>query len=162
MLERAYKLREPILLFVATADQRFGPITTIRGNSHIKKHIPWTAFTFSDDDWKRVREAADLLAVRYAVPLSQDYVLTLVQDSNRIQQASSAEKRPTLWRALPLIEELQTAWERKRDNPRFARYRSAINDGLAKLNKYYSRFDEKPAYIIALGNVLLSLHCSTT
>jgi hypothetical protein len=56
-----------------------------------------------------------------------------------------------LWRALPAIEELQTAWEAKRDNVRFAKYRTAINDGLAKLNKYYSRFDEKPAYILALG-----------
>ena len=27
----------------------------------------------------------------------------------------------------------------------------AINDGLAKLKKYYFWFDEKPAYIIALG-----------
>jgi len=56
-----------------------------------------------------------------------------------------------LWRALPAIEELQTSWEGKHDNVRFAIYRTAINDGLAKLNKYYSRFDEKPAYILALG-----------
>jgi hypothetical protein len=82
MLERAFKLRQvcnappffelcvvtklqqPIQLFLATADQRFGPITTIRSYGRIVKHIPWTAFTFSDDDWNRVKEAADLLAVR--------------------------------------------------------------------------------------------------
>jgi hypothetical protein len=52
-----------------------------------------------------------------------------------------------------LIEELQTAWEKKRASVRFARYHAAIDDGLAKLNKYYSRFDEKIAYIIALGDV---------
>ena len=75
----------------------------------------------------------------------------MIQDSNRIQQTFSAEKLPTLWRALPAIEELQTAWEAKRDHPRYAVYRTAIRDGLAKLNKYYSRFDEKPAYILALG-----------
>jgi len=57
------KLRQPIQLFVATADQRFGPVTTIRSNGRIEKHIPWSAFTFSDDDWNRVSEAADLLAV---------------------------------------------------------------------------------------------------
>jgi hypothetical protein len=55
-----------------------------------------------------------------------------------------------LWRALPAIEELQTAWETKRDDPKYAIYKPAINDGLAKLNKYYSRFDEKPAFILAL------------
>jgi hypothetical protein len=75
----------------------------------------------------------------------------ILVDSNRIQQTFSAEKRPTLWRALPAIEELQTAWEAKRDNPRFAKYKTAIKDGLTKLNKYYSRFDEKPSYILALG-----------
>jgi hypothetical protein len=59
-----------------------------------------------------------------------------------------------LWRVLPAIEELQTAWEAKCANPRFAVYQTAINDGLAKLNKYYSRFDEKPAYILALGMLI--------
>src|SRR5580658_4880525 len=77
--------------------------------------------------------------------------LTRQQDSNRIQQSFSAEKEPTLWRALPTIEELQTAWEAKRDKPAFAKYRDAINDGLEKINKYYSRFDEKPVFILALG-----------
>jgi hypothetical protein len=80
----------------------------------------------------------------------------MIQDSNQIQQTFSAEKRPTLWRALPAIEELQTAWENKRDNPKYATYQTAINDGLAKLNKYYSRFDEKPAYVLALGMSLFS------
>jgi hypothetical protein len=43
------------------------------------------------------------------------------------------------------------AWEKKHDNPRFSKYCDAINDGLAKVNKYYSRFDEKPSFILALG-----------
>ena len=77
----------------------------------------------------------------------------MIQDSNRIHQSFSAEKRPALWRALPAIEELQTAWEAKHGNPRFAMYRTAINNGLAKLNKYYSRFDEKPAYVLALSKL---------
>jgi len=56
-----------------------------------------------------------------------------------------------LWRALPAIKELQTAWEAKRDNECFLAYRTAINDGIVKLNKYYLRFNEKPAFILALG-----------
>lgn len=75
----------------------------------------------------------------------------MFKDSNKIQQYFSAEKRPTLWRALPAIEELQTSWEAKRDKARFSTYRTAIDDGLSKLNKYYSRFDEKPAYVLALS-----------
>ena len=55
-----------------------------------------------------------------------------------------------LWCALPTIEELQTAWETKCDDPQYAIYEDVINDGLAKLNKYYSWFDEKLSYILAL------------
>jgi hypothetical protein len=51
-----------------------------------------------------------------------------------------------LWRALPAIEELQTAWEAKCDNPRYATYQTAINDGLAKLNKYYSLVFKGPVH----------------
>ncbi|GLB37207.1 putative hAT family C-terminal dimerisation region [Lyophyllum shimeji] len=58
--------------------------------------------------------------------------------------------RPTLWCALPAIEELQTAWEEKQKDPRFDIYQDAIQDGLDKLQKYYSKFDEKPNYVLAL------------
>jgi len=59
-----------------------------------------------------------------------------------------------------MIEELQTAWEAKRDSDRFSTYQTAINNGLEKLNKYYSRFDEKPAYILALGTPFFELQTS--
>ena len=60
-----------------------------------------------------------------------------------------------MWRSLPLIEDLQTQWEKKHDGKKdfewFRVYRSAIQDGLDKLKKYYTKFDEKPAYILALS-----------
>jgi hypothetical protein len=34
-------------------------------------------------------------------------------------------------------------------------YHDAINDGLEKLQKYYSRFDQKPSYILALGELAI-------
>lgn len=105
----------------------------------------------TDDDWKRVREAADILAVSLQLIKPGLRMLMFLKDSNRAQQYFSAKKPPTLWRVLPAIEDLQTAWEKKRDSPRFAQYRDALSDGLANINKYYSRFDEKPSYIIALG-----------
>jgi hypothetical protein len=43
------------------------------------------------------------------------------------------------------------AWEEKRDDPHYILYKAAIDDGLTKLNKYYSRFDEKPSFILGLG-----------
>jgi hypothetical protein len=70
-----------------------------------------------------------------------------------LQHYFSSERLPTLWRVLPAIEVLQTAWEAKREDPHFAIYYDAINKGLAKLQKYYSRFDEKPSYVLALGKL---------
>ena len=48
-----------------------------------------------------------------------------------------------------------TAWEAKRDNRKFAMYHNAIEDGLEKLKKYYTRFDQKPSYVLALGELSL-------
>jgi len=67
-----------------------------------------------------------------------------------LQHHFSSETLLTLWRVLPAVEELQTAWEAKCDDDHFAIYSDAINDSLAKLNKYYSRFDEKHSYVLAL------------
>jgi len=43
------------------------------------------------------------------------------------------------------------AWEKKRDSPKYALYKDALVDGLAKVGKYYSRLDEKPSFVLALG-----------
>jgi hypothetical protein len=60
---------QPINLFVATADQRYGPITTIRRDGQVMKHIPWSAFRFSETDWERVLEASHILAVSEVLSL---------------------------------------------------------------------------------------------
>jgi len=62
---------------------------------------------------------------------------------------------------LPAIEALQTAWEAKRKGPHFAIYYDVINKGLAKLQKYYSQFDKKPSYVLALGKLPLNLSPSS-
>ena len=74
-----------------------------------------------------------------------------MQDSNDVQQYFSSEQLPTLWHALPALKELQMAWEAKQDSNKFALYKDAINDGLGKLQKYYSQIDSKLAFILALG-----------
>ncbi len=58
---------------------------------------------------------------------------------------------------LPALEDLQSAWEKKHDAPKYALYKEALGDGLAKLRKYYSRLDEKPSFVLALGEVSSSL-----
>ncbi|KAF5378846.1 hypothetical protein D9615_006888 [Tricholomella constricta] len=133
MLDRAYQLRQAIDLFVSTADHLYGSVTTVRCEGKIVKKIPWSAFALSEDDWRRVADARDILA-----------------DSNSVQQYFSSEQEPTLWHALPAIEELLTKWEAKAADPAYALYKEAILDGRAKLLKYYNKFDVKPVYVLAL------------
>jgi hypothetical protein len=74
-----------------------------------------------------------------------------LQDSNQVLHHFSADKNPTLYHALPALEDLQSAWEVKLEDPQFELSHDAIKDGLAKLMKYYQKFDEKPAYILTLS-----------
>jgi hypothetical protein len=71
--------------------------------------------------------------------------LNACKDANQIQQYFSSDTKPTLWHALLAFERLQTAWQL---------YHAALNDSLKKLKKYYTRFDERLAYILALGTSL--------
>jgi hypothetical protein len=41
----------------------YGPITTLRRENRVVKHIPWSAFTLGDQDWLRVVDARDILNV---------------------------------------------------------------------------------------------------
>lgn len=41
-------------------------------------------------------------------------------------------------------------WENKRKDPKFELYDPALDAGLDKLQKYYLKFDQKPAYILSL------------
>ncbi|KAG6913746.1 hypothetical protein DXG01_004555 [Tephrocybe rancida] len=76
--------------------------------------------------------------------------LKLQSDSNCVLHYFSSEKQPTLWRALPALESLQTEWEDKLFKHQWALFHAAIHAGLAKLIKYYMKFDHKPVYILAL------------
>lgn len=78
-----------------------------------------------------------------------------MQDANDLQQHFSDEKQVTLFCDVPAFEAIQTAWEAKADDPRYSQYQAAIQNGLQKLGKYYSQFDDKPVYILALGKFYL-------
>ena len=54
---------EAINLFILSADQLYGPITTLRRDGRLFKKLPWTAFSLSDGDWARVLDAKAILAV---------------------------------------------------------------------------------------------------
>ena len=137
---------QAINLFLNSADELFGPITTICFQGYPTKKIPWMAFWLNVNDWECVND-----------------IHLIISNANFIQHYFSHEKRVSLWRAIPAFEELQTAWEVKGDSPRFRTYCTAINKGLEKLGKYYRKFDDKPVFVLSLGmchNMTIRSHLS--
>ncbi|KAG6823774.1 hypothetical protein H0H87_000339, partial [Tephrocybe sp. NHM501043] len=109
MLNCTYELRQPLGLFLNGTDELFGPITTLRKKGRIVKHIKWATFKLIDEDWACVGNTRDILA-----------------DANNIQQVFSSDKHPTLWHALPALEQLLSVWEKKKDDPHYTLYIKAL------------------------------------
>ena len=64
-------LFQPITLFLKSADDLFGPITTICGPDKEKKKIPWRAFLLDEADWLCVKDVIDILEVGFLVLISK-------------------------------------------------------------------------------------------
>lgn len=58
--------------------------------------------------------------------------------------------KPTLWSAIPAIENLHTAWSKKWQDPKYDVFHEALDTGLAKLEEYYEKTAESDAHIIAM------------
>src|SRR5882724_10911406 len=73
------------------------------------------------------------------------------KDANAIQQVFSSEKVPTLWHAIPALEDLLTAWEMKKEDIKYFNYHKGLEDSIDKIRKYYCQFDSKPTYVLSLS-----------
>ncbi|KIO23444.1 hypothetical protein M407DRAFT_78038, partial [Tulasnella calospora MUT 4182] len=73
------------------------------------------------------------------------------QLANDAQHQFSAERYPTLFSAVPAVESLQTAWERRAANAKYNPHHVSLQLGLAKLKTYYTRMDSSDAYIVCMG-----------
>ncbi|KIK76895.1 hypothetical protein PAXRUDRAFT_109980, partial [Paxillus rubicundulus Ve08.2h10] len=56
-----------INLFISSVNKLYGPITTIRHDRHIHKHIPWTAFVLKPLDWERVNDTKVVISVGHTM-----------------------------------------------------------------------------------------------
>ena len=59
---------QPITMFLKSADDLYGPVTTTYSQGWITKKIQWDAFHLSDDEWVWVKDARDLLKICSFVP----------------------------------------------------------------------------------------------
>jgi hypothetical protein len=64
-------------LFVTSADQMYGPITMLRRDNCLVKHIPWTAFKMTDLDWVRVVDTGNILGVCMSVSMQESKLIII-------------------------------------------------------------------------------------
>jgi hypothetical protein len=72
-----------------SADELYGPITTVRTNGKIVKKIPWSAFQLGDDDWKRVKYLRNILEVCH---LKLFNFLLIIRDRTRIKYNNTSRQ----------------------------------------------------------------------
>lgn len=88
----------------------------------------------------------------------------LLQHSDNAQQAFSSETATTLHLAIPALEALHKAWTTRVVRSSYERFVPALNAACAKIEDYYDKTTESPAYIMSMGKQLLVLffkHCLT-
>ncbi|KZS88169.1 hypothetical protein SISNIDRAFT_418509 [Sistotremastrum niveocremeum HHB9708] len=134
MCRKSYELRTAIDLFVNSADALFGPITTIAYNGGKPKSIAWKAFCLSVQSWLKVLRVTEIL-----------------EDADSIQHFFSSDKVPTFYRLVPAVEELLTQWESKLEEEDYEDYREGLTDAIAKVRKYYCKYDDKPAIVLSMA-----------
>ncbi|KIM87794.1 hypothetical protein PILCRDRAFT_85648 [Piloderma croceum F 1598] len=88
----------------------------------------------TSDKWTHVGQFADLLSVLCHVA----------------QQAFSSDAGTTLHLAIPALETLHQAWSSRAERSKYARFAPALTAAAKKLDEYYEKTTDSPAYIMAM------------
>jgi hypothetical protein len=75
----------------------------------------------------------------------------LIKHADIAQQAFSAEAAPSLHNALPAVEALYAAWNKRSTKNKYKPFEAALDAGAKKLNEYYTKTAESDAHILAMG-----------
>ena len=83
-------------------------------------------------------------------------LLTIIpQYADVAQQAFSSEQGSTLHLAIPALETLHRAWSSRVERPKYAWFASALKAAAAKLDEYYEKTTDSPAYIMAMCSLFI-------
>ncbi|KAG2066400.1 hypothetical protein BDR04DRAFT_1160282 [Suillus decipiens] len=81
---------------------------------------------------------------------SSTYVMLDCAEKKRAMTKLLSEKGASLHLALPALEALHKAWSTCSENPKYKPFQEALQQGVAKIHKYYNQSSECDAYIIAM------------
>ncbi|KAG1787134.1 uncharacterized protein HD556DRAFT_1247235, partial [Suillus plorans] len=104
-----------------------------RQERSLKKRAKIDFLQLSAAEWTRVGQFTDLLS--YA---------------DVAQQAFSSDRGSTLHLAIPALETLHKSWSSRAERPKYTRFARALKAAATKLDEYYERTTNSPAYIIAM------------
>jgi hypothetical protein len=74
-----------------------------------------------------------------------------LQHADNAQQAFSSDNISTLHLAIPALEALHQAWSSRADRPKYAPFAPALHVACAKIDEYYEKTTDSPAYIMAMS-----------
>lgn len=83
------------------------------------------------------------------------YMRQQYQHADNAQQAFSSEQVSTLHLAIPALEALHRAWSSRAERPKYERFFPALEAAYTKINDYYEKTTESPAYILAMSTLSL-------
>jgi len=116
----------------------------------------------SSTEWTRVGQFADLLSVRIFLLFANIFLTNLFsfKYADVAQQAFSSDAGTTLHLAIPALETLYKAWSSRAERPKYAQFSPALNAAAKKIDEYYEKTTESPAYIMTMSSSILLVYTS--
>lgn len=74
----------------------------------------------------------------------------LLKHADDAQHAFSSETEPALYNGLPALERLHSAWSSRKDKPKNAPFKEALEAGIAKIEEYYDKTSSSHAYTMSM------------
>ncbi|KAF8816169.1 hypothetical protein BYT27DRAFT_7077698 [Phlegmacium glaucopus] len=77
--------------------------------------------------------------------------------ADNAQQAFSSDQASTLHLAIPALEALHRAWSSRSAHPKYERFAPALEAACMKIDDYYEKTTDSPAYIMAMSKQIIIL-----
>ncbi len=108
------------------------------------------ALKLEPEEWEQVERFLDLLSVCAHHFLKHIPDVGYPQHAENAQHAFSLEQGPTLHLAIPALEALHKAWSARISRDKYADFVDALSAATAKIEEYYNKTEQSPAYTFVM------------
>ncbi|KAI0261694.1 hypothetical protein BGY98DRAFT_940614, partial [Russula aff. rugulosa BPL654] len=118
--------------------------------SSLKWKEMWRTIQIKANNVPTVQLILDIKCVDAFVGKNKTLQNMIRYHANNAQQAFSSENAPTLHLGIPALEALYKAWSSCVDRPEFEPFAPALCAAYEKIDEYYEKTTESPAYIMSM------------